>query len=86
MDKKILIRILSGLADKNIKFQDLRKLLNDFEFSVKIKGHHHIFFKDGIQEIVNLQPLRNGKAKPYQVRQVRALILKYKLHEGGWHA
>jgi hypothetical protein len=29
-------------------------------------------------EIVNVQP-RNGKAKPYQVKQVRELLLKYKI-------
>ena len=80
MDKKTLDKILSGLADKNIRFQDLKKLLKDFGFSVRMKGDHHIFYKEGIEEIINLQPLRDGKAKAYQVKQVRAIILKYKLH------
>ncbi len=80
MDKKVLDKILSGLADKNIRFQDMRKLLNDLGFSERIKGDHHIFYKDGIEEIINLQPLRDGKAKAYQVKQVRRIILKYKLH------
>ncbi len=48
MDKKVLDKILSGLADKNIRFQDMRKLLNDLGFSERIKGDHHIFYKDGI--------------------------------------
>jgi len=34
-----------------------------------------------VVEFINIQPLRNGKAKAYQVKQVRNLILKYKLHE-----
>ncbi len=32
-----------------------------------------------IEEIINIQPQSNNKAKPYQVKQVRNLILKYKL-------
>jgi len=30
------------------------------------------------EEILNLQP-KSGKAKPYQVKQVRGVILKYNL-------
>jgi hypothetical protein len=56
--------------------------LSDLGFSVRIKGDHHIFYKEGIEEIINLQPLKNGKAKAYQVKQVRTIILKYKLHRG----
>ena len=37
-----------------------------------------MFRKEGIEEKINLQR-EDDKAKPYQVRQVRALILKYKL-------
>jgi len=44
----------------------------------RIKGDHHIFTKDGIEEIINLQP-KGEKSKPYQVKQVRNIILKYKL-------
>jgi len=42
------------------------------------KGSHRIYYKDGVVEIINIQP-RNGKAKPYQVKQVRELLLKYKI-------
>ncbi len=54
--------------------------MNDFGFSERIKGDHYIFFREGIEEIINLQPLKDGKAKPYQVKQTRSIILKYKLH------
>ena len=81
MDKKTLNRVLSGLVDKNIRFQDLRRLLSDLGFSVRIKGDHHIFYKEGVEEIINPQPLGDGRAKPYQVRQVRGIIYKYKLHK-----
>lgn len=82
IDKKFLDKLLSGLSDKNLRFEDLRKLLIAFGFKERIKGSHHIFFKEEVAEIINLQPLIDGKAKPYQVKQVRSLILKYKLHKG----
>jgi hypothetical protein len=82
MDRKILDKVLSGLSDKNIRFQELSKLLIDFGFSERTKGDHHIFYMDGVEEIINLQPLRDGKAKAYQVKQVRMLILKYKFQRG----
>jgi len=59
VDKKVLDKVLSGLSDKNIRFRDLEKLLKDFGFYVRIKGDHHIFYKEGIEEIINLQPLRD---------------------------
>ena len=80
MDKKILNKVLKGLSDRNIRFQDLKKLLNDLGFSMRTKGDHHIFYREGIKEIVNLQPLKDGKAKAYQVRQVREIIHKHKFH------
>ena len=81
MGKRALQKVLAGLSDKNIKFSELREILLDLAFAERVKGDHHIFTKDKIVEIINIQPLRNGKAKAYQVKQVRNLILKYKLHE-----
>jgi len=63
---------------RDIEFSDLRQLLQGLGFEERIRGDHHIYTKDGIIEIINLQP-KGSKAKPYQVKQVRALILKYKL-------
>ncbi|MBL7062454.1 MAG: type II toxin-antitoxin system HicA family toxin [Dehalococcoidia bacterium] len=82
MSKRALEKVLAGLSDENIKFSELREILLDSGFAERIKGDHHIFTKDKIVEIINIQPLRNEKAKAYQVKQVRNLILKYKLHEG----
>jgi hypothetical protein len=75
---KIRDKILLGFSDANIDFNDLRRLLINLEFSERIKGSHHIFTKNGIEEIINIQPV-GSKAKAYQVKQVRNLILKYKL-------
>jgi len=80
MKKGILDKILSGLADKNVRFEDLRKLLLSFGFAERIKGDHYIFTKEDVVEIINLQPLHDGKAKAYQVKQVRNIVVKYSLH------
>ena len=77
---KFLQRILEGRADANIRFDDLCALLLRLGFIERVRGSHHIFRKEGVAERLNLQ--RGGShAKPYQVRQVRQVILKYKLEE-----
>ena len=65
-------------SDQNISFDDLVYLMQGLGFECRIKGSHHLFSKDGIEEIINIQPAGN-KAKPYQVKQVRAVIMKYHL-------
>lgn len=77
--KKLIDKILRGTSDANIDFEELRRLLLRLEFQERIRGDHHVFSKNGVEEIVNLQPNRENKAKPYQVKQVRAIIIKYKL-------
>ena len=73
-------RILEGRSDANIAFSDLRNLLLSLGFEERTKGSHHIFRKEGVEERINIQ--REGaKAKPYQVAQVRDVILKYRLGE-----
>ena len=76
--EKILEKVLRGTSDANIDFEDLRQLLDNIGFDERIRGSHHIFTKNDVMEIINLQP-KGSKAKPYQVKQVRNLILKYKL-------
>ncbi|MEW6232309.1 MAG: type II toxin-antitoxin system HicA family toxin [Chloroflexota bacterium] len=56
----------------------LCQLLRRLGFEERVRGSHHIFTKEGVEEILNLQP-KGAKAKPYQVKQVRNVILKYKL-------
>ena len=75
---KLLEKILSGTADANIPFAGLCQLLQRLGFEVRIRGSHHILSKEGVEEILNLQP-KGAAAKPYQVRQVRNVILKYRL-------
>ncbi|HEX4120668.1 MAG TPA: type II toxin-antitoxin system HicA family toxin [Verrucomicrobiae bacterium] len=72
-------QVLSGTADANVHFNDLCRMLESFGFRERTKGSHHIFTKPGVRDIINLQPEGNGKAKKYQVRQVRFLIQAYGL-------
>jgi hypothetical protein len=77
-NERTLERVLRGTSDRNIAFRDLRRLVLWLGFGERIRGDHHIFTKDGVEEILNLQP-KGSKAKPYQVKQVREVILRYKL-------
>jgi hypothetical protein len=76
--EKTLLTLLRGTSDATIRFDDLCALLTKLGFERRIKGSHHIFYKRGIAEILNLQPV-GSMAKVYQVKQVRSVILKYKL-------
>ena len=80
MADNILERILRGTSDAGIRFSDLRTLLLKLGFTERIKGSHHIFTRDGINHILNLQS-KNSMAKPYQVKQVRGVLVQYKLTE-----
>jgi hypothetical protein len=75
---KTLNGVLRGTADANIGFEDLRGLLSHLGFTERIRGSHHISTRAGVAEILNIQS-RGGKAKAYQVRQVRDVIVTYGL-------
>ncbi len=78
--QKTLEKILDAMADNTIAFRDLCNLLEFLGFDERIKGDHHIFTRADITEILNLQP-KGSKAKAYQVKQVRNLIVEYRLGE-----
>ena len=75
---KTLDRVLRGNADADIRFGDLCALLLHLGFVERVRGDHHIFSREGVAEVLNLQP-RAGKAKPYQVKQVRGVLTSYGL-------
>ena len=76
---KLLAKILSGSSSQNIPFDELVGLVQWLGFSMRISGSHRIFSREGVVEILNLQPRKDGTAKPYQLRQVRNVITRYKL-------
>jgi hypothetical protein len=76
--EKTLLKVLRGGSDATIAFDELRGLLLHLGFEERVRGSHHIFFQSGIEELINVQ--RSGsQAKPYQVRQVRAVITRHGL-------
>jgi predicted RNA binding protein YcfA (HicA-like mRNA interferase family) len=79
--RDLISRVLEGASDANIRFNDLRRLLVALGFQERVRGSHHIFTRDGVREILNLQP-KGGMAKPYQVKQVRGVIVQHRLSEG----
>lgn len=76
--EKLLRSVLSGTKDKDFSFSDLSLVLEHLGFQCRIKGDHFIYTKDGIEDIINIQP-QGSRAKPYQVKQVRTIILYYRL-------
>ena len=76
---KLLAKILAETSDQNMAFDELVTLLRHLGFQLRIVGSHHIFSREGMTEILNLQPRHDGTAKPYQVKQVRQVIARYRL-------
>lgn len=75
---KTLQRVLSGTSDAALRFDDVCTMLEELGFEKRVRGSHHLFRKPGVEERLNLQ--RDGSnAKPYQVKQVRAVVLRYRL-------
>ena len=77
---RLMRRILDGRSDANIRFSDLRALLHRLGFDERISGSHHIFTRDGLEGVLNLQPM-GSDAKAYQVKQVRQFIQHHGLEE-----
>jgi len=78
--RKLYDRIVSGGSDANIPFEQAVNLLKHLRFDERIKGSHHVFTREGVEEITNLQDV-GGVCKLYQVRQIRAVLKKYNLHK-----
>ena len=76
--EKLLTKILRSGSDANIRFDELRGLLVHLGFEERVRGSHHTFRRSGIVDKINLQ-CDGHQAKPYQVRQVRGVILRYNL-------
>jgi len=79
--EKLYEHILMRRSDENVPFETLCVLLRRLGFDERIRGDHHIFTMTGVDEILNLQP-KEAKGKPYQVKQVRDVILKYHIRIG----
>lgn len=64
----------------SLAFAELQRLAEAAGFRLaRISGDHFIYTREGIPEVINLQPKGRKNAKPYQVRQVVELIERYGL-------
>ncbi len=76
--RKVFEKLLSGSFD--IRFDDFLVLLERFGFVLdRTRGSHHIFVHPDLPELLSVQPRKDGKAKPYQLRQFLKLIEEYSL-------
>ena len=77
--KKTREKLLLGASDASLDFEGVCTMLRHLGFSERLgRGSHRIFYKEGVAEIINLQP-RGGEGKPYQMKQIRQILLKYNL-------
>jgi len=64
----------------NLRFDELCQLAEACGFEwVHGTGSHRVYAREGVVEILNFQPRKDGKAKAYQVRQLLAIIKRYRL-------
>lgn len=76
---KILEKLVSG--SQNIRFDEFMTLLEEFGFvRERVRGSHHIFKHPSVSDLLSIQPRKDGKAKPYQLRQLLKLVEEYNLH------
>lgn len=76
--KKTFARVCCGTADASLRYDDVCQLLARLGFEKQVRDDHHVFIREGVAEILNLQP-SGALAKPYQVGQVRDVIVRYRL-------
>lgn len=72
---KLKEKLLKGQSYQNFRFEDLVYLLNSLGFEqARTQGSHPIFTHPKSPKLVNVQNIK-GNAKPYPLRQIRAMIL-----------
>jgi predicted RNA binding protein YcfA (HicA-like mRNA interferase family) len=79
--EKSKAKLLSPSSDNNWDFDELVTLLRKLGFNLRTgKGsHRHVCSKPGIKMAVSIQPRDGHKAKGYQVKQLREIVVGFKL-------
>jgi hypothetical protein len=75
---KLFDKLMSGQNDASFSFDHLCTLLMKLGYTMRKTKGSHIIFQRG-SSFLNLQPIPGGKAKAYQVRQVRQELQKLNL-------
>jgi hypothetical protein len=76
--EKLFEKLIAGRSDANFSFDELCTLLTKLGYIARKTKGSHILFQRGAS-FINLQPAASGKAKAYQVRQVRQELQKLNL-------
>ena len=76
--EKLFEKLIAGRSDSNFSFDELCTLLTKLGYTARKTKGSHILFQRGAS-FINLQPAAGGKAKAYQVRQVRQELQKLNL-------
>ncbi|MBB5686263.1 type II toxin-antitoxin system HicA family toxin [Sphingobium boeckii] len=73
---KLLSKLLDG---RRLTFTEFVRLMEAFGFvNIRTHGSHRIFSRRDIADQISVQP-KGKEAKPYQVRQFRAIVEEYEL-------
>ena len=72
--KRLIQKILSGTADDDIPFNATVNLLLRLRFELRTKGSHRIFTHEDFDGVINIQPARGNRLKPYQAKQIRKIF------------
>jgi hypothetical protein len=76
---KIRAALRDPRKDYGHRFTEVVHFLRQTGWKMRIKGDHHIFTRPGVPILLNLQPEKSGKAKAYQINQVRQMLERFKL-------
>jgi predicted RNA binding protein YcfA (HicA-like mRNA interferase family) len=79
--RKLLLKAYNN--PKGLRFAEFTAPIEAFGFAFQRQaGSHRMYFRQGIPELVNVQPLKDGKAKDYRVVRFLQLVERYGLHLG----
>jgi predicted RNA binding protein YcfA (HicA-like mRNA interferase family) len=77
--QKTKAAILDPNKDYGHRFADVVNFLQASGWVLRAKGGHHILKRPGLAVLINLQPESNRKAKAYQIRQLRRVLVQFGL-------
>lgn len=74
---KIRAALLDPAKDYGHRFSDVIFYLESTGWRKRQVGSHRILTRSGIPVLLNLQPEKDGRAKAYQIKQVRAVLIAH---------
>jgi len=66
---------------KDVRFSDFLRLIEFFGFTLdRQSGSHRIYKNPHVYRLLNIQPRKDGKAKPAQVREFLEMVNRHGLY------